>query len=276
MSLRGTARDVLDGYDEHDVLTYASAIAFKIAFALIPLGLVVLGVAGVFNLDETWTASAAPTLRHQLSPAAFTVLDQTVRQVLGRAQWFWATAGVLLTIWEVSGATRAVMGVLDRIYEIRQERPFLARMAVSVGLAALTVVLVVVAVGLLQFGPGLVDDLLGRSTVVGIVAAVARWALALAALAALLAIIVRYAPSERRSWQLVTRGGLLTLGGWVVTSLLFVVYLRDLAEYGSLFGNLATLIIALEYLYLSSIVLLTGLLVDRLQNEGMDGGRARA
>ena len=38
---------------------------------------------------------------------------------------------------------------------------------------------------------------------------------------------------------------------WAVMTLLFGFYLADVADYGSVFGNLATVFILIEYLFLS-------------------------
>jgi membrane protein len=60
----------------------------------------------------------------------------------------------------------------------------------------------------------------------------------------------------------VTFGAAVSVGGWIAMSLIFAWYVRDVADYTSLFGNLATLIVVLEYLYLSAIVFLTGVILD--------------
>ena len=119
-------RELLAAYERNDLLTYASAIAFQVFFALIPFLLFVLGLLGGLGLDGVWTDDVAPTLRDNASPAAFEVVDSTVRNVLGGKQGFWLTIGLLITIWEMSGATRAIMGVFDRIYESEGERSFAA------------------------------------------------------------------------------------------------------------------------------------------------------
>ena len=81
--------------------------------------------------------------------------------------------------------------------------------------------------------------------------------------------MARFAPSDTRPWRLVSRGSAVTLVCWVVASLAFGFYLRDIASFGSVFGNLATVMIAFEYLYLSSVAFLTGLLLDRLAEKEM-------
>jgi len=66
-------------------------------------------------------------------------------------------------------------------------------------------------------------------------------------------------------------GVLPSVGGWVVMSLIFSWYVTSVADYGSIFGSLATVIVAMEYLYLSSIVFLTGIQVDSLARSSVEG-----
>ena len=61
----------------------------------------------------------------------FAVIKDAVNNALGGHRLLWATGGGLLALWQVSGAVRAVMGALARIYEAPSERPFLRRYSVS-------------------------------------------------------------------------------------------------------------------------------------------------
>ena len=49
-----------------------------------------------------------------------------------------ADARVGLAVWEVSGAMRAIMGALNRVYGAEENRPFVRRMILSFGLALVT------------------------------------------------------------------------------------------------------------------------------------------
>jgi membrane protein len=251
---RRTARALVDAFARHDLLTYASAISFQAFFALIPLMLTALGLLATFSLSQVWTDQLAADLRGQVSQPVFTVIDSTVRKVLEARNVFWATLGAALTIWEVSGAMRAVMTVLDRIYGSDRQRTWRRRYAVSIALSALVIVLLLGAGGVVIAG-GLVD---------GWVTAVLRWPVAAALLLAALWAVVRWAPAEPRAWRWVSFGTGLVVVAWLGMSAGFGAYLRGIADYGSMFGNLATLIVLLEYLYLSAIVFLAGLALDSI------------
>jgi len=63
----------------------------------------------------------------------------------------------------------------------------------------------------------------------------------------------------------------VSVAGWVVMSLIFSWYVTSVADYGSIFGSLATVIVAMEYLYLSAIVFLTGIQIDSLARSRLEG-----
>ena len=52
---------------------------------------------------------------------------------------------------------------------------------------------------------------------------------------------------------------------WVGTSLVFGLYVTEIADYGSIFGSLATVFVLLTYLYLSAASFLIGAEVDAPQ-----------
>jgi membrane protein len=257
MHPRRTARALLRSFSEHDVLTYASAISFQVFFALIPLALTALGLLGALHMQSVWSDDIAPGFKGQVSGPVFQVVDGTVRRVFEAKSLFWATFGAVLTVWEVSGATRAVMTVLDRIYRVRRQRGWVERYRVSILLSALVIVLLLGAGGVMAFG----------HYFDGFLVSVLRWPIAAALLLAAVLAVVRWAPAEQRQWHWATFGTGIVVVAWLGMSAGFSFYLREIADYGSLFGNLATLIITLEYLYLSAIVFLGGLALDGLAQE---------
>lgn len=266
LGVRDGAVLLRDGFDRNDLLTYASAISFQLFFALIPLTLFALGLLGGSGLQEVWTSDVAPRLRQATSPAAFLVVDDTVRRVLSARQAFWITGGGVLAIWEMSGALRATMGVLNRLYDTDGERSFVRRIAVSMGLGAAVIILLIAAAATLELGPRLIDG-----AVAGPAVDILRWPLALVLLWATVTLVMRVAPAEARPPARVTFGSTLVIVAWLVTSAVFGWYLTNVADYGSIFGALATVVVVLTYLYVSTISFLTGVQIDALVQQRLDG-----
>jgi membrane protein len=276
MPLRALAEGVIRGYREHEVLTFASAIAFQVLFALIPLALCGLGLLGGLGLQEQWTREWGPSVAQSMSPAAFSVLDATVRRVLGGQQLFWMTAGAGLAVWKVSTVTRAVMAVFDRIYGSGRSRSSAERLLVSLLLGIAVAVLLLCAAASVLLG----DDLLRAVGVRSPMVLWLRWPLALAFLFAVVALLVALAPADRRPLQWVTFGSVVVVASWVGTSLVLGWYLTSVADYSSVFGALGTVVVLLTYLYAASAAILTGAEIDALVAARLadddSGGAARA
>lgn len=261
-SARGVLKDVLRGYKDNDLLTYGSAIAFQVLFALIPLTLFGLGLLGFFGLEDVYVKDVAPELKSSTSPPMFDVIDSTVRKILGSKQGFWISIGAIITVWEMSGAMRAIMQIFDSIYACERERGFRERYTVSILLAIATGALLLAAIAVTQLGPVLIGDVL----------VFARWPIAIVLLFASIALLVRYAPAERDpSAHYVSIGSTIVVAAWVLTSVAFTLYVTKVADYGNIFGNLATVIIVFEYLYLAACAFLTGALLDAIMRERVEG-----
>src|ERR1700704_3108685 len=138
--LRRLAREVVAAMDCHGVLTDATAIAFRMLFALAFLTLTGLAFAGAVHLAGIWRHQLGPNIARVVSRNFYQELDHSVVQVLTTRRWWWLSVGLVLTLWQVSSGVRALMTALDSIYEVKDRRPFWERMAISIGVAALMIV----------------------------------------------------------------------------------------------------------------------------------------
>jgi membrane protein len=259
-------------FDEHEILHSASAIAFQVLFALVPLGLFMLALVGFLDLDRVWRDAAAE-IRPKVSPAAFTIIDDTAQKILHQQAPFWLTAGAALAIWRLSAAMRATMGALDRVYGTNGDRSLGAEIRTSVGLSLATTVLVLAALAVVYLGPVAVDvsGALAQSA-----SFVVRWALALALGVAAVGLLIHYAPAKPHPLGWVSRGTLLAAGCWLLGTAGFAFYVTELADYGSVFGSFATIFLLLTYLYLSATAFLVGVEIDARARDGEPAAQRRS
>jgi membrane protein len=248
----GLVREVTDRMEEHEVLTYASAIAFQVLTALIPLALLVLAVAGYLGVEEVWTEDLAPQFEAQVSREVYAVADEVVRRTLGEEQGFWLTLGLVFTLWQVSGVARAIMGVLSNVYNHGEDRPFKQRYLTSFALGSAVTVLLVLAFAVVRFGGG------------GPLVFVLRWLVGLALLFTAVWLLLRFGPAHADHHRWISFGSALCVLAWVGTSLVFGFYITQIADYGSIFGSLATVFVLLTYLYVSAASFLIGAEVDAI------------
>src|SRR3954469_10792711 len=254
LSVRGATREILRLFKENDLLTYASAISFQVFFALVPIALLALGLLGTFGAAGVWTHDLAPTFKANVSSNVYQVIDDTVRKVLAHRQLFWVTLGAVIAVWEVSGAMRATMQVLNRVYGVEEGRSFWRKLWESIVLSTAVTFMLLLAAAVVKVGPDTAKDVLGEAPAVSVLAFLVSWGAAIALLFLVVAMVVRFAPDTRRPVRWVTFGGLLVIVGWIGMSLLYGFYISSLADYASIFGGLAVVMVTMSYIYLSAIV----------------------
>jgi membrane protein len=259
--VRATLRRYVDAYVGNDLLTYASAISFQILSSLVPFLLFGIALLGFLHLEDVWSRDLGPDLQASVSGAAFRFMDETIRKALESRQLFWITGGFVIALWEVSGAVRAVMGALNRLYGCDTQRSWGRRMAVSTALALAVGACWLAAIGVVIVAPMIYGDVSGALVVLLFVA---RWAVAGALLLLAVGVLLHYAPERHQPLDWVTFGSVLIMAGWLLMSLGFGVYLREIADYNSIFGGLATVVVLIAYLYASAVVFLGGAQVDAL------------
>jgi membrane protein len=258
---------LIGAFERNQLLVYASAISFQIFTAIVPVLLFVFGLLGALDLREVWQEDVRPELSAQVSRAVLTVADDTVSQVFDSKQLFWITGGAALAVWQVSGGVRAAMDAMNLIYGCKEHRPRLRRYALSTSLAVAMIALGLVAAADVALLPVLLPE---PGAGVREVLFVARWGVAAGLLCLAVGLLVHQGPARPQPLGWVSVGTLLVVGGWTALSGGLLVYLTTIAAYGSLFGNLATIVVLAGYVYAGATVFLAGVQVDALLREHHD------
>jgi membrane protein len=244
------AAPIVETFAEHNLLTYAAAIAFQGLVALVPLTLLGLGLLGATGRQEVWTKHIAPVVEGRVTPAVYRAIDDIVSRILDHGTAGLIAFSVVLSLWYLTAAMRAVIEALNRIHDVDDDRRWLHRLAVAIGLGAAAGVALYGAAVLVVGGP--------RGVVLGLV----RWVGAVLLLGLLVGLLVRYAPAQRPRARWASLGAAFVVGSWVVASLLFRLYVTYLADFKSPIGTMTSLLVLTTYLFVSSIVFLVGVQLD--------------
>jgi membrane protein len=264
--------DVVDGALEGDVLRAASAMAFDLFLALIPLlalagwmfgrviqgGGAVLAVSLLLDTTPNVVHSLAERQLMQLSPSAF------------------APVALLGSWWLSSSAAATGMALLESRGGARA-RPWWRRRSVALG---------AVLAGIVVFGAGsaLALWLIGgpvtllETLVNDRVAARTGYLLALVMVhllvMALLAMFFRIAVDKPRVQRRVFPGALLGSALGALASAAFTVYASKIARFALYYGSLATVAVTLVWLWLICLFVLVGAELNLVLEGGGSAGRA--
>ena len=256
-------------FEEHELLTSAAAIGLQAFVAMVALALLAIAVLGQTGHQDVWTSQIAPQIQPKVLPAVYRGIQATVHKVFSSSSVGLIVLASLLTIWEVSGAVRACMSALSKVYGTKDTRPWYVRFPISFGVAF------VVTAGLVGAA---VLTLVLRHAVHGswgLPFSIARWLATIALLTAAFGFLVRFAPPERRAKRWISGAAALVVVAWIVQSLIFGWYVRSIASYKSAVGSLTAVYLFTTYVYVGAIVLLVGIELDEQLRQDVEGDKQR-
>jgi membrane protein len=254
-------------FAKHNLLTWASAIAFQVLVALVPLAVLALGVLGALGEQSVWRDQAAPGIEKKLPGPTWNAVDYAAERILAHASAGLLAFGIALTVWELSGSVRAVMGALNQMYDTDDGRSIWTRFGTSFAIA--------IAIGACLVGSILVVTLAKHvGGPLEALVSVCRWIAAVLLLSVAIELLVRFAPAEARAKRWVTLGSSFVVVAWVVASLIFRWYVSSVADFRSTFGTFVAVLVLTGYLYTSAIIFLVGVQVDELiRKDATEGER---
>jgi membrane protein len=259
--------DIRDAFVEHNLLTYAAAVAFQMIVALLPLLVLSLALLGAFGAGHLWSDSIVTQLRGHVTQPVYRAINSTGHMVVFEDRPATIAVAGLLSLWYLTAAVRAVIEALNRIHDVVDERDGWHRALLALGLGAATGLAVVGSFLLVTWG----------STVKGFAAVgidVGRWLVAVILLTAVVALLVRVAPAEHPAPRWASAGSVLIVCTWVVATILFKLWITDVIDLKTPTGALGGLLALAGYLFVSSAVFLVGVQLDETLRK-LTRGRAR-
>jgi membrane protein len=246
-----------------DVFGRAAQLSYFFIFSLFPLLFFLASVLGHFTGSGTELRDELLRYLGSVVPrkASFLIRD-TLDEITRESSGGKMSLGLLLALWTASFGVGAVISALNSAYGVKESRPFWKTQAVSVGLTVAMASLVVSALGLVLYGGnigGLIASGLNAGGAFAAAWAFLRWAVVLAFVLMLFALVYYFAPDVKQvKWQWITPGSVLGLALWLLVSLALRVYLHFFDTYSKTYGSLGAAMILLLWLYLTGAAILVG------------------
>lgn len=249
-----------------NIFFMAGAIAFNVLVAFIPLVLAVLGIAGTI-LQLQHTDATEPLLRYLLEaiPPVSDEFQLWVRGLLD--QLIEESAGILslstiFLIWLATRLIGTLRTALREVFDIQVDRGIIrgklfdAKMVVAAGtLLALNVGVTIVLEIVAERG----FDALGLQgrELHGVQVAYARL-LAFLVIWLMFLLIYRYLPARRIGWRTALTAATFTAFLFELLKWAFAWYVANVAVFHTTYGNLATILILIFWIYYLAVAFILG------------------
>ncbi len=251
----------LESFSADDGWALASHIAMSALIAIFPflifltalagfLGTANLSEAAVKLLFDTWPETVARPIANE------------VHNVLTESRGGLLTLGAILALYFSSSGIEALRTGLNRAYALKEQRPWWLLRLQSIAMVLVAAAALLIYAFLLLLGP-LSWEIATRYAPVlqplGQIVTLARFAITIAVLAIAMVIVHRWLPCKRYGYKQIAPGILLTVLLSVGFGEFFGIYLSEFAtSYVSTYAGLASVMIALAFLYAISSIFLFG------------------
>ncbi|WP_435006541.1 YihY/virulence factor BrkB family protein [Tundrisphaera lichenicola] len=270
--------------NENEIQTRAAAMSFYAMLALVPfIGLVLtlsvqllpdltgrLGQErGVGNLTVSQLRS---TLESALPNEASKEIEQQIIAIQQKPPVGLISIGLAITIWLASSLFVAVIDALNRIYGVKERRGFIRLRLTAIIMTIVQATILVGSLVLIVAGPEL-------SRMLGISSGSSAFAIAMQYFVVLMMVLLSFAltyyvaPDADQSWEWITPGSLAGSVLFLISTLLFRLYVQYFGNYGKSYGSLGGVMVLLFWFWISSLVLLSSAQVNKVIEEASPLGK---
>jgi len=250
---------------EHNLTLVAAGVAFYAFLAFVPALIAFVSIYGLVADPVSVTRNV-----HNVAAALpdevqrFLVFQLTsIAKADTRGVSLTLIVATAVALWSASGGIAALIAGIRIAREQDVAKGFVRKRAKALALTLATIVFLAAVIFLTTVLPPLVADTgLGSGSRVAF--DVLRWPVLGILMAVGIGALYRFAvPEQTGGWLgFITRGTVVALLGWLIVSALFGVYTANFSRYSKTYGALASIVVVLLWLWLSSLLILIGAEID--------------
>lgn len=263
---RGILQRTLNAAIDDGLFAIAKGAAYSALLSLFPVLASVASLLVQFNADYVQRILSR-FLSRILPPGTETVvLDQF--RYRGQRQGTLLTVAAIFALWAASSVVKSLIDGFNAAYRVPRNRSIMAHMGIGILLVFLALVPLLGATSLILFGSQIELVVLRALRVDPDLYPLAggwvllwrglRFGVAYGATVALMAIIYYYGPYRKQRWHAVLPGAFLATTLWLLATLWFGWYVRNVTNYNLIYGSVGTSMALLVWMYLLAVIALVG------------------
>ncbi len=265
MSLKTVVSGLPARLREHNTTLVAAGVAFYAFLALIPALVALISVYGLVA-DPADVRQQVQDLSSSLPAEVEDFLVYQLTQIINANRGGLSATlvvAVLLALWSASGGTAAMITGIHVARDREEPKGFVAKKGKALLLTLAAIVFLVVVIFLVAAVPPLLDKA-GTGDAGRVAFGILRWPVLAIVMLLGIGLLYRFSvgPHAKARMGVITLGAVLAMVVWLVVSGLFAAYTAGFASYGKTYGALASIIVVLLWLWLTSLALLIGAEAD--------------
>ena len=256
-SILGFLKYLLKCIFEDRLFDLAAQLAYFFMLSLFPLLIFTFSILPYFGVT---TKEVLSFISRFAPPELMSLIRDNLNTVLNKHTGI-LSFSVIATIWPMSTAINAIIRVLNRAYDVKENRSFIVSRALAILLTLAMIFVLIIALVLNVFGPALGKMMLAHFDVpINLVALFdfIRLVFSFIVIIIVFAGIYLFAPNRRLKGSEVIIGAVFAAVLWQVASYAFSYYVKVFNSYSTTYGTLGAIIILMIWFYLTGFILILG------------------
>ena len=245
----------IQGYFDNKVVRNAAAMTYYLLFAMFPFFIFVTSLLGLLHLP---TLTLDGQITRFLPEDVVAFLNLAIEHITKSSNNALLTFGLVFSVWFPLRAVSNLMEAINDIYGEEKSGSHSIRTAI---LTALTIVLTPAMLLLLLLGErvlGFVGEYIPISAEFITGWSRMRFVPMAAALLFMLSAVYFFSPSKIQKVRYILPGAILSMGVWMLFSLIFSYYVDHMGRYSIIYGSIGVIIALLVWMDWSMIAMLMG------------------
>lgn len=259
------------GLQKGRITNRAAAVSFKIMLAIPPLLIVLLSIIPFIPL-ENFQESLLAYIGKAMPESAFELVESTLNNLVSKKQQTLVSLSFILALIYSSNSFQAILDGFSYSYHIEKPHGLIVQYLRSFALMFMVSVMVIIGMSLITFTGPVVDYLVALNIISGdfihVVIGIVKWLLIVMVFE--IGISVLYRAGHSGKWKAFNAGASFATLGLIIVSSLFAWYVNNFGNYNKLYGSVGTLLVAMLWIYLNTIVLLIGFEINTAIEKAKD------
>lgn len=257
----------IQGYFDNKVGRNAAAMTYYLLFAMFPFFIFVTSLLGLLHLP---TLALDGQITRFLPEDVVAFLNLAIEHITKSSNNALLTFGLVFSVWFPLRAVSNLMEAINDIYGEEKSGSHSIRTAI---LTALTIVLIPATLLVLLLGErvlGFVGEYIPISAEFITGWSRMRFVPMAAALLFVLSAVYFFSPSKIQKARYILPGAILSMGVWMLFSLIFSYYVDHVGRYSIIYGSIGVIIALLVWMDWSMIAMLMGAVFNVALKETYD------
>ncbi len=237
----------------------AGAIAFSFFMALFPFTLFILNLIPLIPINN-FQDDFLVFIGNSLPPTTFEAVKTIIDDILNNSYKGLLSTGVILSLFLMANGVNAIFGGLEHSYHVTVSRNFIKQylwsllISILLTFILLLTVAMIIMIEVLILTVNISDYIHPKFPIFQTI----RFIFLVMMVLTTVSVLFKYGTRQKFTKSFFNIGSIYTTILIIISSYLFSIYVLKFAKYNELYGSIGTLLIIMFYIWINSIILLSG------------------